>query len=710
MTSATAHHDLFGQKNLPAKETWPEFQFNLPELQYPEYLNAAVEFIDNMVEKGFGDRPCILSPNSQWSYRDLQDKVNRIANILTSQLGFIPGNRVLIRSPNNPMMVAIYMAVLKAGGIVVATMPLLRAKELDYILTKAQIDLAFCDMRLIDELAQANEKNPRLRHLISFSNPAQNADPHKLETLMEAASDQFTPAPTRSDDICLIGFTSGTTGQPKGTMHFHRDLLASCDSYGKYVLQAASDDVFIGSPPLAFTFGLGGLVLFPLRIGAATYLLEQAAPDMLLEAIEKAKASVLFTAPTAYRAILAALGDGPVPASLRKCVSAGEALPLATWQAWHDKTGIKILDGIGATEMLHIFIGAPEDKIRPGSTGIPVPGYEAKVIGENGETLKPGEAGRLAVRGPTGCRYLADDRQAQYVQNGWNVTGDTYIQDEDGYFWYQARSDDMIISSGYNIAGPEVEDTLLSHASVAECGVVGAPDMDRGQIVKAYIVLNEGFIGSEGLAKELQDFVKQSISPYKYPRAIEFVTALPRTGTGKLQRFELRKQAADQSSAQDLNTQVANIQVANNNVKQQEASPSMDQNSPLEILQPAGWPKPSGYANGMASEGRIVLTGGQIGWDENQNFPPNLSGQVEQTLKNILAVMNAGGAEAQHIARMTWYVTNMQDYRNNLKELGAIYKKVMGTHYPAMALVQVVGLVEPKALVEIEALAIVPNA
>jgi 2-aminobenzoate-CoA ligase len=437
-------------------------------------------------------------------------------------------------------MIAVYLAVLKAGGVVVATMPLLRAREIAYPVAKAKIAFAFCDHRLRDEMERARALSPDLRHVVYWGSGA----PDSLEALIAGASPEFRAVETAADDVCLIGFTSGTTGEPKGTMHFHRDMLAICDAYAANVLRPEPGDRFIGSPPLAFTFGLGGIVLFPMRVGASTVLLEKAGPDELLPAIMEHRATICFTAPTAYRAMLSKI-EGYDLSSLRKCVSAGEPLPKGTFEAWKAATGIKLMDGIGATEMLHIFIAAPEEEIRPGATGKPVPGYEARVVDEEGRTLPPGSIGRLAVRGPTGCRYLADERQRRYVQDGWNITGDTYVMDEDGYFWYQARSDDMIISSGYNIAGPEVEAALLTHAAVAECGVVGAPDEERGMVVKAYVVPHPGHEPGPSLAKALQDHVKAEIAPYKYPRLIEFVEALPRTQTGKLQRFELRRIAQE---------------------------------------------------------------------------------------------------------------------------------------------------------------------
>jgi len=542
----SAHLDSFARDNLPPRAQWPDFLFGLPELNYPDRINCAVELLDRRIEAGDGDRPCLISPSENLSYAQLAERVNRIANVLTRDLGLLPGHRVLLRGPNSPMMVAAYLAVIKAGGVVVATMPLLRAKEIAYPLAKAKIRLALCDHHLAEEMEKARPLAGDLERVVYWGSGA----PDALEALMARPGyETFAPCDTASDDVCLIAFTSGTTGEPKGTMHFHRDMLATCDSYGRHVLRAQATDRFMGSPPLAFTFGLGGLVLFPLHVGAATILLERAGPDDLLAAAAQFGATVCFTAPTAYRAMLGKLAEHDV-SSLRKCVSAGETLPQSTFDAWHAATGIKILDGIGATEMLHIFIGSPEDEIRPGATGRPVPGYEARVVDAEGNEVPPNTLGRLAVRGPTGCRYLADKRQRVYVRDGWNITGDTYLMDADGYFWYQARSDDMIVSAGYNIAGPEVETALLTHPAIAECGVVGAPDAERGQIVKAYVVLRPGHSGDAALTKLLQDYVKANIAPYKYPRAIEYVTALPRTQTGKLQRFELRRLAGEPASRQ----------------------------------------------------------------------------------------------------------------------------------------------------------------
>jgi 2-aminobenzoate-CoA ligase len=536
----SAHIDTFARDHLPPFEQWPEFRFTLPELHYPDRLNCVTAFVDDRIAAGQGERDCILTPNARWSYAQLNEQVNRIANVLTRDLGVVPGHRVLLRGPNSPMMVAAYFAVIKAGAVVVATMPLLRAKELSYPLTKAEIRLALCDVRLADEMEKSKPLAPGLERIVYWGTDAADG----LDRLMaKSGYEQFSACDTASDDVCLIAFTSGTTGVPKGTMHFHRDMLAICDTFGKYVLRADRSDRFIGSPPIAFTFGLGGLVLFPMRIGATAILLEKAGPDDLMPAIGKLKATVCFTAPTAYRNMLGKLGEHDL-SSLRKCVSAGETLPGATFDAWLAATGIRIIDGLGSTEMLHVFVGSPEDEMISGATGKAVPGYEARVVDETGRDAPDGTPGRLAVRGPTGCRYLGDKRQLEYVQYGWNITGDTYIKDADGYFRYQARNDDMIISAGYNIAGPEVETVLLTHPAVAECGVVGQPDLDRGQIVKAYVVLNTGFNGDMALTLALQEYVKSSVAPYKYPRAIEYVTSLPRTETGKLQRVELRRKAA----------------------------------------------------------------------------------------------------------------------------------------------------------------------
>jgi 2-aminobenzoate-CoA ligase len=536
--------DTFARNRLPPPEQWPELVFDLPELRFPDQLNCAAALLDARVVQGDGERLAVQGEGVRWTYAELQAQVNRIANELVDGLGLVSGNRVLLRGANTPMLAACWLAVVKAGGIAVGSMPLLRAKELKQIVDKAQITHALCDARLAEELqlARADGGAASLREVVLFHGDA----PDALEARAACRSDRFDAVTTSSDDVCLMAFTSGTTGTPKATMHFHRDVMAACACWPAHVLRATRDDIFIGSPPLAFTFGLGGLLLFPMSVGASTVLIEKATPDTLPAAIERYRATVCFTAPTSYRAIAMALSNGGPKhdlGSLRKCVSAGEALPAATRKLWRETTGIEIIDGIGSTEMLHIFISADEAHARPGATGTPVPGYRACILDDEGREVPPGQVGRLAVKGPTGCKYLADERQRQYVQNGWNLTGDAYLIDTDGQYVYQARTDDMIISGGYNIAGPEVESALLLHPAVAECGVIGLADADRGQIVKAFIVLKPGHQGDEAMTKMLQDFVKQSIAPYKYPRAIEYLAQLPRTETGKLQRFRLRQPA-----------------------------------------------------------------------------------------------------------------------------------------------------------------------
>jgi 2-aminobenzoate-CoA ligase len=535
---ASAHIDTFTRDNLPPPELWPELIFELPELQFADRLNCATELLDAWVARGQGDRLCLQgSSGLRWSYAELQAQANRIANFLVSEMAVLPGNRVLLRGANTPEMVACWFAVQKVGAVAVATMPLLRAKELTQVIQKAEVSHALCDVRLADELAAAQAQCPQMRSVVHFHSEAADG----LEARAARHSSQFDNVDTAADDCSLIAFTSGTTGAPKGTMHFHRDVMAICRCWPTHVLKPQADDIFIGSPPLAFTFGLGGLVLFPMSVGASAVLLEKASPEALLPAIAKYGATILFTAPTSYRAMspLALQHD---LSSLRKCISAGEALPAATRKLWKDASGIELIDGIGATELLHIFISHDEAHAKPGATGLPVPGYQACILDDEGQALPAGQVGRLAVKGPTGCRYLSDERQRGYVLNGWNLTGDAYLQDADGYFVYQARTDDMIISGGYNIAGPEVESALLAHPAVAECGVIGVADEERGQIVKAVVVLAKGFDPDAAMAKTLQDFVKASIAPYKYPRAIEFRPSLPRTETGKLQRFRLRVQ------------------------------------------------------------------------------------------------------------------------------------------------------------------------
>ncbi|MEO1607509.1 MAG: AMP-binding protein, partial [Pseudomonadota bacterium] len=520
----------------PPPGHWPEF--NLDGFDYPDALNAGVELTDAMVAKGFGDNTALIGNGRRRTYKELSDWTNRLAHVLADDLGVVPGNRVLIRSANNPAMVACWLAATKVGAVVVNTMPMLRAGELAQIVEKAEITLALCDMRLMEEMEGCVALSDVLAHVVGFDGTS-NHDA-ELDRLALEKPVKFDAVKTGRDDVALLGFTSGTTGSPKATMHFHRDLMIIADGYAREVLGVQPDDVFVGSPPLAFTFGLGGLAIFPLRFGATATLLENASPPNMIEIIEKYKATVCFTAPTAYRAMLAAMDEGADLSSLRAAVSAGETLSAPVYEDWIAKTGKPMLDGIGATEMLHIFISNRLDDHRPACTGRPVTGYEAKIIDADGNEAPRGEVGRLAVRGPTGCRYLNDDRQAGYVHDGWNVTGDAFMMDEDGYLHFAARNDDMIVSSGYNIAGPEVEASLLSHSAVSECAVIGAPDEERGMIVQAHVVLAEGDPSPE-MVKILQDHVKATIAPFKYPRDVCFIDALPKTQTGKIQRFMLKQ-------------------------------------------------------------------------------------------------------------------------------------------------------------------------
>ena len=541
----TTHTDTFAFDHLPPADQWPEFLLDAPGLQFPESLNCATELLDHAVARGWGERACIRAPGGLvWTYRQLQAQADRVAHVLVHDMGLVSGNRVLLRAPNNPMLAACWFGVIKAGGIAVATMPLLRAKELGAIVAKAQVSHALCDLSLADELVQTAAAQPVLRQVRFFHGQgdlaagAATPDLSRLETDMARHVQPFPTVDTAATDICLLAFTSGTTGVPKATMHGHRDVMAACQCWPKHVLRPRADDVFAGSPPLAFTFGLGGLLLFPMSVGASTVLLEKASPPQLAEAIPAYGITTLFTAPTSYRA-LAAHGEALRQSALRQCVSAGEALPMATRTQWKAATGIELIDGIGATELLHIFISADETQVRPGATGKAVPGYLAQVQDDQGREVPPGTVGRLAVKGPTGCRYLDDERQTSYVKNGWNLTGDAYRMDADGYFFYHARTDDMIVTAGYNVASPEVEDALLLHPAVAECAVIGVADAERGQVITAFVVPKAGVVADDALVKTLQEHVKSAIAPYKYPRVVRFCDTLPRTQTGKLQRFRL---------------------------------------------------------------------------------------------------------------------------------------------------------------------------
>ncbi|GGV42178.1 AMP-binding protein [Paenarthrobacter nicotinovorans] len=535
----SAHVDTFTRDHLPPADTWPALEFTLPELQYPDRLNAAAVLIDDAVEQYGADRPALRTPDGVvWSYGELQTRSNQVAQVLTEDLGVVPGNRVLLRGPNNPWIVAAWLGVLKAGAVVVTTMPMLRSTEVATLIGLTKPAVAISDHRFVDELAIAAGDDVTV---LAYGSTTGNADDDgDLTSRCGRKSGEFTAVDTAADDVALLGPTSGTTGVPKVTMHFHRDILANADTFARYILQPTADDVFAGSPPLAFTFGLGGLVVFPLRFGASSLLTEKAGPVELAEHAAAAGATILFTAPTAYRAILKEK-RGDLLRSLRIAVSAGEHLSKETWEAVREATGLRLVNGIGATEMLHVFISAAGDDIRPGTTGRAVPGFRATILDDDGNELGAGNIGRLAVIGPTGCRYLDDPRQANYVVRGWNVTGDTFAMDADGYFTYQARSDNMIVSSGYNIGGPEVESAIDQHPDVVENAVIGIPDEERGSIVCAFVVLRDGVTGDAAKRKEIQDFVKQTIAPYKYPRDVRFVTGLPRNPSGKLQHFKLRE-------------------------------------------------------------------------------------------------------------------------------------------------------------------------
>ena len=539
--SPSAHVDTFCRDRLPPQDQWPEFLYDLPQLRYPERLNCAAELLDATAAREGEDRPCLRSPTETWTYGETVSRTNQLAQVLTEDFGLQPGNRVLLRGPNGPWLAAAWLAVIKAGGVALTTMALLRAREIATIVGLTEPSLALCDYRFAADLAAGAPELTTIR----YGDPD---DPEGLAARCAAKDGAFTPVLTAADDVAMLASTSGTTGQPKVAMHFHRDVLATCDTFSHYLIKPHRDDVFTGTPPLGFTYGLGGLLLYPLRSGASALLIERATPTELADVIAAHGVTVLSTAPTAYRAMLAA-GKASSLKNLRRCISAGEHLPKSVWEDFHEATGIAIIDGIGSTEMLHIFICAADDDIRPGSTGKAVPGYRATILDEDGADVPDGQPGRLAVKGPTGCRYLSDPRQRNYVQHGWNITGDTYIRDADGYYWYQARSDDMIISAGYNIAGPEVEEALLGHPDVLEVAVIGAPDADRGMIVQAYVVLRDPAAAGQDKAAELQEFAKQAIAPYKYPRVVEFVPELPKTISGKTQRYRLRQLAEEKLRA-----------------------------------------------------------------------------------------------------------------------------------------------------------------
>ena len=680
INSYTAHVDDFSRHNLPPCETWPEMLL-APDFVYSPRLNCAAELLDKAVaEHGWGERIALRGPYGDFSYRQLLELSNRIARVLVEDLGVVPGNRVLLHGHNHPMMAACWFAIQKAGAIGIATMPLLRSKELCEIVHKTAASHALCDELLIDTMRETVAQCPELQHVEYFhATPSGKG----LGAKMRKKPETFANVDTAADDVSIISFSSGTTGAPKGTMHFHRDILAICDAFPRSILKPVPDDVFCGTSPLGFTFGLGGLLLFPLRYGASAVLFEKSSPDILLQTIQDYHATISFTVPTVYRQMTPRAAAFDL-STLRLCISAGEPLPETTRDGWRRATGMRLIDGIGSTEMLHIFISAAPDDIRAGATGKPIPGYEAHVVDENGQPLPVGQTGRLAVRGPTGCRYLADERQKDYVQNGWNITGDAYVIDEDGYFFHRGRIDDLIITSGQNVSGLEVEEVLIAHQAVAECAVIGVPDAERGQLVKAFVVLHAGQAPDAGLALRLQNHVKKSLALYKYPRVVEFRAALPRTETGKLQRFRLKEEA-----------------------------PGIEYGirQAVQMIQPTGWVRPRGFSNGIKASGdHYVSVAGQVGWDEERRIvSTDFVEQSRMALKNVVDVVAAAGGRPDHIVRLTWYVTDKREYLEQSKALGKAYRSVMGRHYPAMTVVQVGALVEDAAKVEIEATAVISD-
>ena len=682
---SSAFVDRFVLDRLPPRDLWPRMDWTgVAGSPYPARLNCTSVLLDDWIEHGGGDRIVFHHAGGAWTYGRLYETANRIAHVLVDECALVPGGRVLLRGSNHPMLVASWFAVLKAGGVAVTTMPLLRPRELAEIIERADVRLALTDAGVAADLDAALGTRPDAR-LLQFNSAA----PGSLDTRMGAQSPQFTSVLTSADDPAIIAFTSGTTGRAKATVHFHRDILAVTDTYGRRVLKPRPDDVFIGSPSIAFTYGLGGLVLFPMRVGASTALLEHASPPQLLEGIQRHGATVTVTSPTGYRAMLERAGEFDL-SSLRCGISAGETLPASVFTAWEKATGIRLMDGIGSTELLHMFIASTAEDARPGSTGRVVPGYRATVLDESGAEVPRGTVGRLAVSGPVGCRYLDDlDNQQRYVQQGWNVTGDAYTMDDDGYFWYQSRTDDMIVSAGYNISGAEVENVLLGAPSVAECAVVGVPDEARGQIVKAFIVPASGTSPSDGLVKELQHFVKSQLAPYKYPRAIQFVAALPRTLTGKVQKFRLRQEDAAALAAP------------------RSATP----NAGVTRHEPEGWARPIGYANAISAAGRTVFVAGQIGWEPATATWRGVTflDQVRHALENVVTALAAAGARPDQITRLTWYVTDRALYLSHRTEIGAAYRAIIGRHFPAMSVVVVAGLLDASAQVELEATAVIPD-
>ncbi len=532
----------------PPRELWPRFGLDFPEArEWPAKLNIAEVLVDDNLKRG--DKPAILYEDRQIKYRELQLMINKFGNAL-KVLDVKPYDRVMLRLPNIPEFIVSSLAVQKLGAVSVPTFTLLKAKELSYIASDCEAKVLITTPSLLEDVEKAKGELKTIRHIVlADAKPSEVEAPYiAFDYLMDDFKEATGLEPVRvdQDEVTLLLYTSGTTGPPKGCIHTHRHYLAVADCYAKNVLQAREDDVWGGPPTMAFAYGHTGLICNPLRHGATTSLVGSGRfePASMFQLIEKHGISVFYGVPTAYRTMVALKHErGKYDfSSLRVCVTAGEPCPPSLYYTIKEFFGCEVLEHMGCTELFNGFISTRFGQVKPGSMGLAVPGYDVRILGDDGNEVKTGEVGHLAVAGPIGIRYWKlPEKQAESVRNGWNHTGDMAYKDEEGFFWFASRSDDIIKTAAYRVSPHEVEEALIKHGAVAEAGVIGVPDLERGQIIKAFIVLKPDHKPSSRLEEELRVFVKDQIAPYKAPKEVEFVKELPKTETGKIRRAELKR-------------------------------------------------------------------------------------------------------------------------------------------------------------------------
>ena len=546
---------MIPEEYLPPEEMRPEKVYSIPEVQdYPARLNPARELLDRNVEEGRGGKPALLFQDRVITYGALAEQANRLGNVLASH-GVEEEDRVVILSPNQPLSLVANFAALKLGAVPVPASPLLSPPEVSWVINNSEARALLVHTAMLPLVEKARPEfssEPVVLGLAPPSDELSKADVESVLPLMEKADAALEAVLREKDRVGILLYTSGTTGKPKGVVHLVEEILAVADTFGHYGWKLRDDDVVFSPAPLAFAAGYGAMAIIPFRFGAAVSIMPRFEPEAAFETVQQHHATVLTILPTSYRKMLQVEGAEKRfdLSSVRMCTGGGEALTAETYGQWLDRFGLEIFEGFGTTEMFYVFVSvAVTEKAKPGSIGTPVPGYEVKVVSEEGNEVGPGEIGRMVAKGPTGTLYwrpqeengrLMESQRHAVVGKGWNVVGDYLYGDEDGYFWFVSREDDLIKSSGYRIGPEEIEMVILKHPAVADAGVIGVPDPVRGQNTKAFVVLTEGYAPSGELKQEIIDFCRNDIAVYKLPREVEFVETLPRTVTGKLLRRVLR--------------------------------------------------------------------------------------------------------------------------------------------------------------------------